>query len=160
MLYNVPGRTGANICAETTLELAHELGDKIAAVKEASGDFSQIMNIIKDKPGNFKVISGDDAITLAMLGVGGDGVVSVIGNALPKIFSDMVRDALSGNFESAKEKHYKILPFIELIFKEGNPTGVKTLMELLNFGESNLRMPLIPASEGLTKELQELIDSL
>nr|MDA3823982.1 4-hydroxy-tetrahydrodipicolinate synthase [Bacteroidales bacterium] len=160
MLYNVPGRTGSNMNAETVLELAHDLGEKILAVKEASGDFSQIMKIIKDKPADFKVISGDDAITLPMLGIGSDGVVSVIGNALPQLFSDMVRDALSGNFEAAKEKHYKALPFIDLIFKEGNPTGVKTLMELLGYGTSNLRLPMIPATEALTAELNELIKTL
>jgi 4-hydroxy-tetrahydrodipicolinate synthase len=160
MLYNVPGRTGANITAETTLELAHEFGSKIVAMKEASGDFAQIMKIIKDKPKGFRVLSGDDAITLAMIGVGADGVVSVIANALPNLFSTMVRDALTGNLDAAKKKHYKVLPFIDLIFKEGNPTGVKALMELLGYGKSNLRLPLIPATESLTAELRELVKTL
>lgn len=160
MLYNVPGRTGSNISAETTLELAHELGEKVYAIKEASGDLSQIMKIIANKPEDFMVVSGDDAITLPMIALGAGGVVSVIGNALPELFSTMVKEMLSGDIESAKAKHYKLLPFINLIFKEGNPCGVKALMELLGNGESNLRLPLIPASKMLQTELKVLLKSL
>lgn len=160
MLYNVPGRTGSNIAAQTALELAYEHEGKIVAIKEASGDFSQIMKILKDKPEDFQVISGDDAISLPMIALGADGVVSVIGNALPGMFSGMVRDALSGDLENARAKHYKILPFIDLIFKEGSPTGVKALMEILGFGESNLRLPLIPATQSLQNEMKELVKGL
>lgn len=160
MLYNVPGRTASNISAQTTLELVHELGDSFAGIKEASGDFSQIMNIIKDKPEGFKVLSGDDALTIPMIACGAEGIVSVIGNALPSLFSSMVNDALKGDYKDAKEKHYKILPILDLIFREGNPTGVKALMELLDLGKSNLRLPLIQASEALIDELNALIKTL
>jgi 4-hydroxy-tetrahydrodipicolinate synthase len=160
MLYNVPGRTGSNIAASTTLELAYDLGEKIAAIKEASGDFSQIMAILRDKPANFRIISGDDAIALPMISLGADGVVSVIGNALPEILSRMIREALSGDFEKARSKHFQLLPLIELIFREGNPAGVKTLMELLGLGKSNLRLPLIPATIGLQQDLIKAIKTL
>jgi len=160
MLYNVPGRTGSNISAQTALDLAYEFEGKIVAIKEASGDLGQIMRIIKDKPEGFQVISGDDALTLPMIGLGADGVVSVIGNALPELFSGMVRDALSGDIKAAREKHYKLLPFIDLIFREGSPTGVKALMEILGFGQSNLRLPLIPATQSLQNELKEVAKGL
>lgn len=160
VLYNVPGRTGSNITAETTLELAHELGDKIVAIKEASGDLAQIMRIIRDKPEGFRVVSGDDAITLAITSLGGSGVISVIGNALPDLFSTMVRDALAGNLEAAREKHYRILPFIDLIFREGNPCGVKALMEVLGYGAGSLRLPLIPATEALVRDLKAAVQEL
>lgn len=160
MLYNVPGRTGSNMAAETTLDLAHELGEKVAAVKEASGNMAQIMRIIKDKPEGFSVISGDDAITLPLIAMGADGVVSVIGNALPDLFSSMVREALSGDMEAAREKHYRAIPLIELIFREGNPAGVKALMELLEHGDSNLRLPLIPATEALVADLRKAVKQL
>jgi len=160
MLYNVPGRTGSNITADTTLELAHELGSKIAAIKEASGDLSQIMRIIRDKPEGFQVVSGDDAITLAMISLGGSGVVSVIGNALPDLFSSMVRDALAGDLDAAREKHYRVLPLIDLIFREGNPCGVKALMEELGYGASNLRLPLITATNALAQELRSAAQQL
>lgn len=153
MLYNVPGRTGSNIRAETTLELAHELGDKIVAIKEASGDLAQVMHILKDKPEGFQVVSGDDAIALPLISLGGEGVVSVIGNALPDLFSTMVREALAGDLQAAREKHYKVLPFIDMVFREGNPCGVKALMQVLGYGQDNLRLPLIPATEALVKDL-------
>jgi 4-hydroxy-tetrahydrodipicolinate synthase len=160
ILYNVPGRTGSNISAETTLELAHDLGSKIAAVKEASGDLSQIMRITKDKPEGFQVLSGDDALTLAMVALGGSGVISVVGNALPDLFSSMVRDALAGNLDAAREKHYRVLPLVELIFREGNPCGVKALMEVLGYGADNLRLPLIPATETLVRDLRAAAQQL
>lgn len=160
ILYNVPGRTGTNMSANTTLELATELGDKVAAVKEASGDFSQIMEIIEQKPEGFQVLSGDDAITLPMISTGAEGVISVIGNAFPAQFSDMVRDALAGNFATAREKHYKLMPFYELAFREGNPCGVKAIMQELGYGDSNLRLPLIPATEALTRDIQHTLKSL
>ncbi len=160
ILYNVPGRTGSNIAAETTLELAHDFGDKVAAVKEASGDLAQIMKIISDKPAGFQVVSGDDAIALPLISAGASGVISVIGNALPKIFSDMVREALSGDFAAAREKQYKLLSLYELIFREGNPCGVKALMEILGYGEANLRLPLITATEALVNDLREAVKTI
>lgn len=160
MLYNVPGRTGSNITADTTLELAHEPGSKIVAIKEASGDLSQIMRIIRDKPEGFQVVSGDDAITLAMISLGGSGVVSVIGNAIPDLFSSMVRDALAGDLDAAREKHYRVLPLVDLIFREGNPCGVKALMEVLGYGASNLRLPLIPATNALAEDLRSAAQQL
>lgn len=160
MLYNVPGRTGSNMVADTTLDLAHSLGEKVVAVKEASGNLAQIMKVIQDKPEGFSVISGDDAITLPLIALGADGVVSVIGNALPELFSGMVRDALKGNLDAAREKHYRVLPLIELIFREGNPVGVKALMEVLGDGDSNLRLPLIPATETLVADLKRAVSQL
>lgn len=160
MLYNVPGRTGSNIAARTTLELAHELGDKIVAIKEASGDLAQVMQILKDKPEGFQLVSGDDAIALPIIALGGVGVVSVIGNALPDLFSTMIREALAGDLEAAREKHYKVLPFIDLVFREGNPCGVKALMQVLGYGPANLRLPLIPATDALVRDLASAVQGL
>lgn len=154
MLYNVPGRTGCNMTAQTVLELAHEQGEKMIAVKEASGDFGQIMTILKDKPEDFKLISGDDAVALPIICLGGAGIVSVIGNALPELLTGMISNALKGDLDKARETHYSMLPLIELIFREGNPTGVKALMEILGLGDNNLRLPLIPATSALKTALQ------
>ncbi len=160
ILYNVPGRTGLNMTAQTTLDIAYDLGDKVAAIKEASGDFGQIMKIILEKPDGFQVVSGDDAISLPLIAAGAAGVISVIGNALPAIFSDMVRLALSGKFSQAREQHYKLLPLFELIFREGNPTGVKALMEQLGFGEANVRLPLIGATDALTRDIKKALANI
>lgn len=159
ILYNVPGRTGTNMEAETVLTLVAEHPGKIVAVKEASGDFRQIMQIIDQRPEGFSVLSGDDAITLPMIAAGADGVISVIANAMPKHFSVMVNDALNDDFTSARQNHYALLPLMHAIFREGNPTGVKALMELRGFGKANLRLPLIPATKGLTGEIAELLRS-
>ena len=156
MLYNVPGRTGSNIEAATTLQLAHDLGDKVVAIKEASGDFQQIMEIQKDKPEDFLVVSGDDATALPLISLGCSGVISVIGNALPSLLSQLINEALAGNFAAAREKHYRLLPMISAIFKEGNPTGVKVLMEIRGYGENNLRLPLITATSALYEEIRHL----
>ncbi len=156
ILYNVPGRTSSNLEAATVLQLAHELGNKVAAVKEASGNMQQIMEIQKDKPEDFLVISGDDAIALPMISLGCSGVISVIGNALPELLSQMINDALAGNYEDAREKHYNMLPMISAIFKEGNPTGVKALMEIRGFGKNNLRLPLITATSALYDKIRYL----
>lgn len=156
MIYNVPGRTGSNIEAPTMLQLAHDLGEKVVAVKEASGNFQQIMEIQKDKPEDFLLISGDDAIALPMISLGCDGVVSVIGNALPALLSEMINDALAGDYVKAREKHFRILPLISAIFKEGNPTGVKALMEIRGYGDNNLRLPLITATSALYEQIKQL----
>ena len=159
IIYNVPGRTGSNISAETTLQLAREMKN-IVAVKEASGNLDQIMKIIKYKPKDFLVISGDDLITLPIIASGGDGVISVIANALPAEFSEMTRQALNGNYPKAQRLHYKIDEFTRLIFADGSPAGVKCLMEKLKICASHVRMPLVKVNEqvsaGLAIQLKQL----
>jgi 4-hydroxy-tetrahydrodipicolinate synthase len=160
MLYNVPGRTGSNISADTTLRLANEFQGKIVAIKEASGNFDQVMEIIRLRPGGFLVVSGDDAITLAMIAAGGDGLVSVIGNAYPALVSTMVAAALEGALNKARELHYQLLPMMRAIFKEGNPTGVKAAMEIQGIIKNVLRLPLLPATAILYKEIEALNSEL
>lgn len=159
ILYNVPGRTGANMQAETTLQLAHDFRN-IAAVKEASGNLDQIMQIVKNKPNDFAVISGDDAITLPLIALGVQGVISVTANALPKVFSEMVHAALTGNFENARQWHYKIIDLSNLFFCEGNPAGVKAALHALRISENILRLPLRPVSAALYQKIQEGLDQL
>lgn len=153
ILYNVPGRTACNLTAETTLRLAHDF-DNIVAIKEASGDLAQIMEILHKRPAGFKVYSGDDLITLPMLALGADGVISVIANGFPKEFSDMTRHALAGDFETARELHYRLLPTMNLIFSEGNPTGIKALLHARGLIDNELRLPLIKSSETLLTQLK------
>lgn len=153
ILYNVPGRTACNLTAETTLRLAHDF-DNIVAIKEASGDLAQIMEILHKRPAGFKVYSGDDLITLPMLALGADGVISVIANGFPKEFSDMTRHALTGDFETARALHYRLLPAMNLIFSEGNPTGIKALLHARDLIENELRLPLVRSSESLLKQLK------
>ena len=154
IVYNVPGRTSSNISAETTLQLAEEVKN-IFAVKEASGNFDQIMKIIKHKPKDFLVISGDDLITLPIIASGGDGVISVIANAFPKEFSEMTRQALSGNYPQAQKLHYKVDEFTRLIFADGNPAGVKCLMEMMKICSSHVRLPLVNVNAQVEKALKE-----
>ena len=160
MLYNVPGRTGSNISAGLAVRLANDFPGTIVAVKEASGDFEQVMDLIQHKPDDFLVISGDDSITLPMIALGGDGVVSVLGNAYPAMFSTMVAAALEGSFNKARELHYRLLPVMKAIFKEGNPSGVKAAMEIQGWIENVLRLPLIPATGKLYQEISELDSQL
>lgn len=156
MLYNVPGRTSSNISAETALRLANDFQGTIIAVKEASGNLEQVMEIIRKRPEGFLVVSGDDSITLPLIAAGGDGVVSVIGNAYPGLFSTMVAAALGGAYGKARELHYKLFPMMKAIFKEGNPTGIKASMEIQGWIENVLRLPLIPATELLYREIEQL----
>jgi 4-hydroxy-tetrahydrodipicolinate synthase len=156
MLYNVPGRTGANMTADTVLRLATDYPDVIVAVKEASGSFEQLTDILRDKPAEFLVVSGDDAISLPMISMGGSGVVSVIGNGYPTLFSTMVAAALNGDFDKAREIHYRMSPMMKSIFKEGNPSGIKASMEIQGWIENVLRLPLVPASRTLYQEITEL----
>jgi len=156
MLYNVPGRTGSNMSSETTLRLAHDFAGTIVAVKEASGNFEQVTEIISSRPEDFLVVSGDDSITLPMIAAGGDGVVSVIGNGYPALMSELVNAALDGNYPKARELHYRLFPMMKAIFKEGNPAGVKAAMEIQAWIENVLRLPLIPATSTLYKEIKEL----
>ena len=156
ILYNVPGRTSSNMTSNTMLRLAHDFLGTIVAVKEASGNFEQLMEVFRDRPDNFLVVSGDDSITLPMISAGGDGVISVIGNAYPSLMSTMTEAALSGDYEKAREVHYKLFPMMKAIFKEGNPTGVKASMEIQGWIENVLRLPLIGATNTLYQEITEL----
>lgn len=156
ILYNVPGRTACNVEPETTLQLAHEIKN-IIAVKEASGNLEKIMKIIKDKPKDFLVISGDDVLTLPTVAAGGDGVISVIANAYPKDFSEMVRLALEGNFEKARKLHYKLLEVTQAIYVDGNPAGVKGLLSVMNICSEHLRLPLVSVGKTTLNRFAEMI---
>jgi 4-hydroxy-tetrahydrodipicolinate synthase len=159
IIYNVPSRTGCDISAETTVKLAREVKN-IVAIKEASGNMSQIMHIIKNKPRNFQVLSGDDMLTLPMIALGGSGVISVIANAFPKEFSDMVRFALDGEIARACELHYKVLDMIWAIFAEGSPSGIKAALAIMGISKNHLRLPLVPVSEEHFKKMAMLIKKL
>ena len=154
ILYNVPGRTGTNLAAETTLRLAKDFGQQFIGIKEASGNVPQIMNIIKDKPQAFQLISGDDALTFPLISLGGTGVSSVVANAFPGEFSTMVRLMLDGKISEARKIHYKLLPIIDLVFAEGSPTGVKAFLDVMGIVPNYLRLPLIPASKDLYKKIE------
>ncbi len=143
VLYNVPGRTGVNLKAETTVRLARDC-DNIVAVKEASGSLEQVDEIIKNKPDDFDVISGDDALTFPMIACGAAGVISVIGNALPKEFSRMIRLEMKGEIESARKIHHKFTDLFNLLFVDGNPAGVKAMLHEMGMIENVLRLPLVP----------------
>jgi 4-hydroxy-tetrahydrodipicolinate synthase len=158
ILYNVPARTGSNIDAETTLELAHEIKN-IIAIKEASGSMEKVMKIIKNKPKDFLVISGDDVLALPIIACGGDGVISVIANAFPKDFSEMVRNALDGNYEKARKLHYKLLDITHAIFVDGNPSGVKGLLSVLNICSEHLRLPLVSVSKSTMNKFVTLTEN-
>lgn len=157
ILYNVPGRTSSNILAETTLKLAHDF-DNIVAVKEASGDLIQIMEIIRDKPKDFAVLSGDDALTFPMMTLGSDGVISVVANAFPQKFSSMVKLAEKGEIAGAAEIHYELLEIIQVLFEDGNPAGVKAALEMMEIAANNLRLPLVCVNEATYKKLSRLIN--
>lgn len=158
ILYNVPGRTGSNMSAATTLELAKV--PNIVAVKEASGDFGQIMQIIQNRPEGFGVLSGDDAITMPLIAAGADGVISVVANAFPKIFADMVHESQQGNFEAARKWHYELLPVTNMFFEEGNPGGVKEALKQIGMMSAHMRPPLHNVSEGLRTRIQRETDRL
>lgn len=143
VLYNVPGRTGVNLKAETTVRLARDC-DNIVAVKEASGSLEQVDEIIKNKPDDFDVISGDDALTFPMIACGAVGVISVIGNALPKEFSRMIRLEMKGEIESARKIHHRFTDLFNLLFVDGNPAGVKAMLHEMGMIENVLRLPLVP----------------
>jgi 4-hydroxy-tetrahydrodipicolinate synthase len=153
ILYNVPGRTASNVSAETTLRLAHEF-PHIVAMKEASGNLDQCMAIVREKPADFLLLSGDDALALPLIALGARGVISVMGNALPQACSNMVRAALAENFTEARRLQYQLLPLMELNFAEGNPAGVKQLMALQGICEPYVRLPLVEASENLRARMQ------
>ncbi|MEP7214456.1 MAG: 4-hydroxy-tetrahydrodipicolinate synthase [Acidobacteriota bacterium] len=156
MLYNVPSRTASNISAETTLKLAAE-HENIVATKEASGDYSQIMHILKNRPRNFKVFSGDDASALPLIALGADGLVSVISNELPKETSRMVEKALDGAHTAARKIHFQLLPLMEANFIESSPAPCKFVMKEMGLLEENLRLPLVPVTESSRRALREVL---
>ena len=156
VIYNVPGRTSSNISAETTLRLARDV-ENIVAVKEASGNFSQIMEILRGRPEGFRVISGDDALTLAMIALGGDGLISVASNEAPEMMSRMNDLALAGNWDEARALHYHLLPLMEANFIESSPGPVKAAMALMGLIEENLRLPLVPVQEKTRARMRDVL---
>ena len=159
ILYNVPGRTGVNMTAQTTLRLAREF-ENIIAIKEASGNITQMDDIIKNKPEDFMVISGDDGITFPLITLGAVGVISVIGNAFPKEFSKMVRLALEGDFQRALLIHHRFTELFSLLFVDGNPAGVKCLLNAKGMIENELRLPLVPTKITTYEKIREVLNSL
>ena len=159
VLYNVPGRTGVNMKAETTVRLAEDCPN-IVAIKEASGNLEQVDEIIKNKPDHFEVISGDDALTYPMIACGAVGVISVIGNALPREFSKMLRLELNGEFESARKIHHKFTDLFSLLFVDGNPAGVKAVLHEMGFIENVLRLPLVPTRLTTLQRISSILKEL
>ena len=159
VLYNVPGRTGVNMTAATTLRLAHDF-DNIVAIKEASGDISQMDEIIKKKPANFDVISGDDGITFPLITLGAVGVISVIGNAFPREFSRMTRLALAGDYNSSLTIHHQFTELFKLLFVDGNPAGVKAMLSMMGMIENRLRLPLVPTRITTYEEMRKVLEGL
>ena len=159
LLYNVPGRTGRNLNAATTLRLAKEVKN-IAGIKEASGDMAQCMEILRDKPADFLVVSGDDALTLPQIACGMEGVISVAANSFPRLFTDMVRNCLKGDFKGAKELNDKLIQGYEFLFSENNPAGVKAAMAEMKLIGNYLRLPVVPVSEGLQQKIKAYVEKL
>lgn len=159
VLYNVPGRTGVNMNAETTLRLACDF-DNIVAIKEASGNITQMDDIIKNKPNHFDVISGDDGITFPLITLGAVGVISVIGNALPAEFSRMVRMSLHGDYEHARIIHHKFAELFKLLFVDGNPAGVKAMLHAMGMIENQLRLPLVPTRLTTMEKISAILKEL
>ena len=156
VIYNVPGRTSSNISAETTIKLAREV-ENIVAVKEASGNISQIMEILRERPAGFRVISGDDSLTLAIIALGGDGLISVASNEIPTLMSQMVDLALAGNWNEARNLHYRLLPLLEANFIESSPGPVKAAMAMMGLINENFRLPLVPVTEKSRVRLREVL---
>ncbi|MFK7908293.1 MAG: 4-hydroxy-tetrahydrodipicolinate synthase, partial [Chitinophagales bacterium] len=160
ILYNVPGRTGSNMSSETTIRLARDF-QNVISMKEASGDLVQCMEIVNGNPReDFLVVSGDDIITLPMIGFGIDGVISVIANATPKVFSNMVHAALKGDFVTARKLHFQLLELTQLLFAENNPGGVKAALSVLGICEENFRLPIVPVSRELKAKIEAAVKKL
>lgn len=159
VLYNVPGRTGVNMTAATTLELARHVPN-VAAVKEASGDLAQIMAILRARPEGFRVFSGDDAITFAVMAMGGEGVVSVAGNEAPRLMSDLCNLCLAGKWDDARRLHFRLLPLMEANFIESSPGPVKAALALMGLIEDRLRLPLVPVQESTRQRLAQVLGEL
>ena len=159
MVYNVPGRTSSNIAAQTALRLARDC-QNIVAIKEASGNLSQIMEILRERPANFRLLSGDDAVTLPLMALGADGIVSVASNEIPDLMSRMTELALAGNWTEARALHYRILPLMEINFIESSPGPVKAAMAMMGLLEENFRLPLVPIQEKSRARIREVISEL
>ncbi len=159
MLYNVPGRTSSNIAAQTTLRLARDC-ENIVAVKEASGNLSQIMEILRERPDGFAVLSGDDAVTLPLIALGAEGIVSVASNEVPDLMSQMTNFALDGKWNEARALHYRLLPLMETNFIESSPGPVKAVMAMMGLLEENFRLPLVPITDTSRTRLREVIVEL
>lgn len=159
ILYNVPGRTGSNITAETTIRLANEVPN-IQGIKEASGNMVQCMHILRDKPADFFVTSGDDHIALPLIACGSDGVISVAANCFPKDFSVMINAALAGDYDTARPLHYKLLKGFDLLFAENNPAGVKAFLSELGYIENAFRLPVVPLSQSIMQQVQQYLSTL
>ncbi|MBU3663397.1 MAG: 4-hydroxy-tetrahydrodipicolinate synthase [Bacteroidetes bacterium] len=157
ILYNVPGRTGSNMSAATTLRLANA-SEKFAAIKEASGNAEQFMDLLNEKPADFDIISGDDNLTLPFLAMGMSGVISVIGQAYPKEFTSMVRLGIDGKFIEARQLHYKLYNLMKGIFLDGNPGGIKHVLSKMDLCESYVRLPLAPVNTSIQKQLDTLME--
>lgn len=156
ILYNVPGRTASNMLPDTTLQLANDFRN-IIGIKEASGNIEQCMKIIKNRPKEFLVISGDDALTLPIAACGGDGVISVVANAFPKAFSEITRLSMKGDMAAARKLHYKLTDIIEQLFADGNPAGIKAALSILKVCPDHVRLPLVNVNETVQKKLEQLI---
>lgn len=159
ILYNVPGRCGVNMTAETTLQLANDFSN-IIGIKEASGNMAQCMDILAKKPQGFTVVSGEDALVLPMIALGAQGVISVAANAYPNIMSELVTHSLKSNMKKSRAVHEKLLPFSNAIFDEGNPTGIKAALEIMGICQNNLRLPLVKSSKQLYSKLQTIINNI
>ncbi len=159
MLYNVPGRTSSNIAAQTTLRLARDC-ENIVAVKEASGNLSQIMEILRERPANFSVFSGDDAVTLPLIALGAEGIVSVASNEIPDLMSQMTNLALEGKWSEARRLHYRLLPLMEINFIESSPGPVKAAMVMMGLLEENFRLPLVPITDKSRAKIREVLAQL
>src|SRR5207253_9628496 len=159
MLYNVPGRTSSNIAAQTVLRLANDC-ENIVAIKEASGNLAQIMEILRERPANFWVLSGDDAVTLPLIALGAEGIVSVASNEVPDLMSRMTQLALDGNWAEARALHYRLLPLMEVNFIESSPGPVKAAMAMMGLLEENFRLPLVPIQEKSRAKIREVLAEL
>jgi 4-hydroxy-tetrahydrodipicolinate synthase len=159
ILYNVPTRTSSNISTETVIKLAKTCSN-IRALKEASSDFGQLMQLLKNKPASFTVLSGDDALTLPMISLGARGVISVVANSHPQEFGNLVRSALKGDFETAKKQQYKLVDYINALFTEGSPAGIKASLEIMGLCKKYVRLPLVPVSDEHYVKLQSLLNEM
>ena len=159
VLYNVPGRTASNLAAATTLALAREV-ENIVGVKEASGDLAQIMAILRDRPAGFRVLSGDDAVTLPLIALGADGIVSVVSNEAPDLMANLAESALRGEWEAARELHFRLLPLMEANFLESNPGPVKAALAAMGLLEEHFRLPLVPVQEQTRARVRAVLGSL
>jgi 4-hydroxy-tetrahydrodipicolinate synthase len=157
IIYNVPGRTSCNITSDTCLKLAHECNN-IAGVKEASGDLAQVMRVIKGKPEDFLVISGDDMLTLPIMAAGGAGIISVLANAYPEECSNLVSNVMKNNYKAAREIQSRLIERIELCFADGNPSGIKAFLSVMNLCSNNVRLPLVPVNQTVFSRIQKAVE--